>query len=332
MSLRFGDVNPPVHAWACWRVYKMTGRRGARDRLFLARVFQKLLINFTWWVNRKDVTGKHLFAGGFLGLDNISLFDRSKPLPSGAVLEQADGTAWMAFYCVTMLAMALELAAEDPAYEDVASKFFEHFVAIADAMNYAGRHRALGRTRMDSTTINCRSTDKSIRLRIRSLVGIIPLFAVEVLDDKMICSPARFSQATAMVPRQPTRPGRTNFLRGAARPHAATAVGLLAIPSRPRLERMLRYVLDENEFLSPFGVRSLSRVHKDSPTRARPADVQRVEYEPGESSSDTVRRQLELARAGLVPGELSVGRGPGAIPSLLRRHVAGRMSRPARDS
>ncbi len=132
------DVNPPVHAWASWRVYKITGPPGGRDRHFLARVFQKLLINFTWWVNRKDIDGKHLFSGGFLGLDNIGVFDRSKPLPNGSRIEQADGTAWMAFYCATMLSMALELARDDPAYEDVASKFFEHFVAIADAMNTLG--------------------------------------------------------------------------------------------------------------------------------------------------------------------------------------------------
>ncbi|PYV85121.1 MAG: glucosidase, partial [Acidobacteria bacterium] len=129
----FADVNPPVHAWAAWRVYKMTGPRCGRDRLFLARVFQKLLLNFTWWVNRKDAEGNNLFSGGFLGLDNIGVFDRSKPLPTGGSLEQADGTAWMAFYCATMLSMALELAREDVAYEDMASKFFEHFLAIADA-------------------------------------------------------------------------------------------------------------------------------------------------------------------------------------------------------
>jgi hypothetical protein len=134
----FDDVNPPVQAWAAWRVYKISGARGERDRRFLTRIFQKHLINFTWWVNRKDVEGKHLFAGGFLGLDNIGVFDRSQPLPTGGTLEQADGTAWMAFYCLTMLAMALELASEDPAYEDTASKFFEHFVAIVDAMNALG--------------------------------------------------------------------------------------------------------------------------------------------------------------------------------------------------
>src|SRR5436305_1782687 len=134
----FSDVNPPVHAWACWRVYKMSAPRGQRDRLFLERAFQKLLITFTWWVNRKDAEGNHLFAGGFLGLDNIGVFDRSRPLPGGATLEQADGTAWMAFFCTTMLAMALELARKDPAYEDVASKFFEHFIAISDAINALG--------------------------------------------------------------------------------------------------------------------------------------------------------------------------------------------------
>src|SRR5207245_2267416 len=130
----FGDVNPPVHAWAAWRVYKMTGPRGQRDRAFLESTFQKLLLNFTWWVNRKDAEGNNLFSGGFLGLDNIGVFDRSKPLPTGGTLEQADATAWMAFYCTTLLSMALELASEDPVYEDVASKFFEHFVAITDAM------------------------------------------------------------------------------------------------------------------------------------------------------------------------------------------------------
>lgn len=135
----FSDVNPPVHAWSAWRVYKMTGARGARDHVFLARVFQKLSLNFTWWVNRKDARGRNLFGGGFLGMDNIGVFDRSRPLPTGGFLEQADGTAWMAFYCGTMLSMALELAEMNPAYEDMASKYFEHSLAIADAMNRLGR-------------------------------------------------------------------------------------------------------------------------------------------------------------------------------------------------
>ena len=144
----FSDVNPPVHAWACWRVYKQTGPPGRRDRLFLARTFQKLLVNFTWWVNRKDLLGKHVFSGGFLGLDNIGVFDRSKPLPTGGHLHQADGTAWMGFYCARMLTMALELASENPAYADMASKFFEHYIEIADAMNSisdVGLYRCIAR-------------------------------------------------------------------------------------------------------------------------------------------------------------------------------------------
>ena len=180
-EFNFSDVNPPVHAWACWRVYKMTGRRGERDRVFLARVFQKLLLNFTWWVNRKDLRGHHLFAGGFLGLDNIGVFDRSKPLPTGGHLEQADGTAWMAFYCGTMLSMALELAEGDPAYEDIASKFFEHFVAIADAMNNLGGTGLWNEEDgfyYDQLLVDGRAQP----VRLRSMVGIIPLFAVEIIE------------------------------------------------------------------------------------------------------------------------------------------------------
>jgi hypothetical protein len=278
------DVNPPVHAWACWRVYKMTGRRGARDRLFLARVFHKLLINFTWWVNRKDVTGKYLFAGGFLGLDNIGLFDRSRPLPGGGILEQADGTAWMAFYCVTMLAIALELAKADRAYEDVASKFFEHFVAIADAMNRMGG-AGLWDEQDGFYYDQIQVGDQSTRLRIRSLVGIIPLFAVEILDDEVIARLPGFQkrlrwfldnrrdlakQVSYLEPQGPGGKGRR----------------LLAIPSRPRLESILRYVLDENEFLSPFGIRSLSRIHHDRPYVCSPGGTpQRVDYEPGNSTT-----------------------------------------------
>ncbi len=179
------DVNPPVQAWAAWRVYKISAPRGQRDRVFLARVFQKFLINFTWWVNRKDIAGKQVFSGGFLGLDNIGVFDRSQPLPTGQFLEQADGTAWMAFYCSTMLSMALELAAGDPGYEDIASKFFEHFVYIADAMN------TLGGTGLwdeeDGFYYDQLLVDgQAHALKIRSIVGIIPLFAVEVLEEDLL--------------------------------------------------------------------------------------------------------------------------------------------------
>ena len=176
------DVNPPVHAWACWRVYKMTAPRGERDVAFLKRVFTKLLLNFTWWVNRKDVAGNHLFAGGFLGLDNIGVFDRSKPLPGGGRLEQADGTAWMAFYASTMLAMAMELAQYDDTYEDIASKFFEHFVHIADAMNTLGG-MGLWHDNDGFYYDQIKVDDAVAPLGIRSIVGIIPLFAVEVLEQ-----------------------------------------------------------------------------------------------------------------------------------------------------
>ncbi len=179
------DVNPPVHAWACWRVYKMTGPRGQRDIRFLSSAFQKLLVNFTWWVNRKDARGKHLFSGGFLGLDNIGVFDRSRPLPNGAQLEQADGTAWMAFYCATMLAMALELSQHDPGAEDIASKFFEHFVYIADAMNTLGGAGLWDE--QDGFYYDQMYADgRRIPLRVRSMVGLVPLFTAQVLTDELI--------------------------------------------------------------------------------------------------------------------------------------------------
>ena len=279
----FSDVNPPVHAWSCWRVYKMTGPRGGRDRQFLSRVFQKLLVNFTWWVNRKDVGGKHIFSGGFLGLDNIGVFDRSKPLPGGGMLEQADGTAWMAFYCVTMLSMALELARDDPSYEDIASKFFEHFVAIADAMN------TLGGTGLwdeqDGFYYDQLHVDGvSMPMRVRSMVGLIPLFAVEVLEQHKIDAAPGFRKRMEWFLRN-----RRDLARQVSYMEAggdnAHAHRLLAIPSRHRLEDVLRYLLDPNEFLSPYGIRSLSRIHSERPF-VLPVDGEerRVDYEPGESS------------------------------------------------
>ncbi len=283
----FSDTNPPVHAWACWRVYKLTAAKGQRDRLFLARVFQKLLLNFTWWVNRQDADGKNIFAGGFLGMDNIGVFDRSHPLPVDGQLEQADATGWMAFYCSTMLAMAIELAVEEPAYEDVASKFFEHFMAISSAINtfdgtglwdeqdgfyYDQLRRNQGADR-----------ERSIPLRVRSLVGLLPLLTVEVLDQSVMDSLPGFSK-------------RMNwFLNN--RPELAQQISclcedpqherrLLAIPTRHRLERVLYYLLDENEFLSPYGIRSLSKIHKDHPYSFWVGEQEyRVEYTPGESTN-----------------------------------------------
>ncbi len=277
------DVNPPVHAWAVWRVYKVTGQRGGRDRLFLARAFQKLLLNFTWWVNRKDALGNNLFSGGFLGLDNIGVFDRSQPLPVGGQLDQADGTAWMAFYCATMLAMALELAQQDPSYEDLASKFFEHFVSIVDAMN------TLGGTGLwdegdgfyyDRLNVDGRSTP----LRTRSMVGALPLIAVEILEEDVLRNVPGFRKRMNWF-----LENRQDLARHIAYHELAGGRGglrLLAVPSRERLERVLGYLLDEAEFLSPYGLRSLSRVHHGQPyVFEAGGQSYGVKYTPGDSDT-----------------------------------------------
>jgi hypothetical protein len=282
-EFEFDDANPPVQAWACWRVYKMTAPRGQRDRKFLERAFQKLLLNFTWWVNRKDVSGKNIFGGGFLGLDNIGVFDRSKPLPTGGVLDQADGTAWMAFYCATMLSIALELSREDEVYEDIASKFFEHFVAIVDAMN------TLGGTGLwddkdgfyyDQLFLN----GKTFPMRIRSMVGTIPLFAVEVLDGDIINKLKGFRKRMDwFLNNRKELAKNITYMRPS---NAQNEHYLLAIPSTQRLQRVLQYVLDENEMLSPYGVRSLSRFHRDHPfVFSADGKDYSVAYAPGESDN-----------------------------------------------
>jgi hypothetical protein len=278
----FGDVNPPVHAWAAWRVYKMTGERGLRDRVFLSRVFQKLIINFTWWVNRKDAEGKHLFSGGFLGLDNIGVFDRSKPLPTGGHLDQADGTAWMAFYAATMMSIALELSRENPATEDVASKFFEHFVAITDAMNSLGGH-GLWDEEDGFYYDQLQVGGQSVPMRVRSLVGAIPLIAVEVLDSELIERLPGFRKRLGWFLRN-----RRDLAKQIT--YMETREGevkmLLALPSKERLVRVLRYLLDENEFLSPYGLRSVSRYHKDHPyVFDVMGEKHRVDYDPGEGTT-----------------------------------------------
>ncbi len=284
-EFNFNDVNPPVHAWACWRVYKSTGARGGRDRLFLSRCFQKLIINFTWWVNRKDIDGKNLFAGGFLGLDNIGVFDRSKPLPTGGTLGQADGTAWMAVYCSTMLSIALELARDNPATEDMASKFFEHFVAITDAINTRGG-TGLWDEEDGFYYDQLRVNGSTYPLKVRSLVGLIPLLAVEVLDDALIQKLPGFKKRMDWFLQN--RPDLNELSSYYCSSQASPGRGrrLLAIPSRERLQRVLRYLLDENEFLSPYGIRSVSRVHKDHPYVFRlDGQEYRVDYEPGESTT-----------------------------------------------
>ncbi len=278
----FGDVNPPVHAWAAWRVYKISGARGGRDREFLEGVFQKLLLNFTWWVNRKDAEGNNLFQGGFLGLDNIGVFDRSKPLPTGGFLQQADGTAWMAFYCLTMLSMALELAQDNPVYEDMASKFFEHFVGIADSINHLG-----GTGLWDDADgfyyDQLKLGGQLTPLRTRSLVGLLPLIAVEVLEQEQIDKLPGFAKRMKwFLENRPDLARSITF----ANPCPHHEHRILAIPSRERLERTLRYMLDETEFLSPYGLRSVSRVHQDQPYVFRVGhDEHRVDYTPGEGNT-----------------------------------------------
>jgi hypothetical protein len=280
----FSDVNPPVHAWACWRVYKMTGPRGGRDCLFLERAFHKLMINFTWWVNRKDRQGNNLFGGGFLGLDNIGVFDRSQPLPRGGDLEQADATAWMAFFCSTMLSIALELAREDPAYEDVASKFFEHFVAIADAMNTVGGNGLWNQA--DGFYYDQVNVDGSrFPLRVRSLVGAVPLFATEVLERSALDKLPGFRKRLDWF-----LENRGDLARCISYDEMATRKGhghfLLALATRERLEHVLHYLLAEEEFLSPWGIRSLSKFHERNPYVLDQGDPEhRVGYSPGESDS-----------------------------------------------
>ncbi len=276
----FSDVNPPVHAWAAWRVYKITGTKGQRDRNFLERVFQKLLVNFTWWVNRKDAQGKNLFAGGFLGLDNIGVFDRSKPLPGGGQLEQADGTAWMAFYCTTMMSIAFKLAQKDSPYADMASKFFEHFVAIVDAMNHMDGHGLWDEEDgFYYDRLHCEG--RSIPLKVRSLVGLIPLIAVETVEAEDMQRLPGFTQRAEWFLKN-----RSDLSRTTSYMEQRSGRRLLAIPSRERLLRVLRYMLDENEFLSPFGIRSLSKVHEGQPyVFKQDGHESTVTYVPGESTS-----------------------------------------------
>lgn len=281
----FNDVNPPVHAWACWRVYKIAAAAGARDRRFLAAAFQKLLITFTWWVNRKDEAGRHIFAGGFLGLDNIGVFDRSKPLPGGGALEQADATAWMAFFAGTMLSIALELALEDPLYEDMASKFFEHFIAIADAMNRLGGS-GLWHEEDGFYYDRISRPGQEIPLRVRSLVGLIPLLAVEVLRaDTINRLPGFRKRMNWFLRHRSDLAAQISFMTSDTGSVPSEHL-LLAIPCQGRLSRVLAKMLDENEFLSPFGIRSVSKFHDRNPYILQTGGQSlSVNYQPGESES-----------------------------------------------
>jgi hypothetical protein len=283
----FDDVNPPVHAWAAYRIYKIEAKRrgGIGDLPFLERVFQKLLLNFTWWVNRKDVAGRNVFQGGFLGLDNIGVFDRSTKLPTGGYLAQADGTAWMAVYSLNMLAIAIELARHDPVYEHLANKFFEHFLYIADAMN-AQRDDDVGlwdpqdEFYYDQLYL---PTGERIPLKVRSGVGVIPIYAVETLDpdtlEKLPLLKTRVEWFIANRPELAENVARIEI--GGMRQRR-----LLAIVNPERLRRILRRIFAEEEFLSPYGMRALSKFHQANPFVLNVGGASfRVDYEPAESNS-----------------------------------------------
>ncbi|GAB2794097.1 hypothetical protein HNQ93_003832 [Hymenobacter luteus] len=284
----FSDVNPPVHAWATWRVYKMDKKQrgGQGDTAFLESVFHRLLLNFTWWVNRKDRNNRNVFEGGFLGLDNIGVFDRSAPLPDGAYIEQADGTAWMAMFALNMMRMALELARHNPVYQDMASKFFEHFLYIAHAMTNLADEQIDMWDEEDGFYYDMLHTPEHGRLplRVRSMVGLIPLFAVEVLDEDTLQLMPRFvyrlnwfldhrPQLAALVSRW-QEPGK-------GQSH------LLSLLRGHRMKKLLRRALDEAEFLSEYGVRALSRYHLQHPFvfEREGHDAAVVDYQPGESTT-----------------------------------------------
>jgi hypothetical protein len=279
----FGDVNPPVHAWAAWRVYKVEmKRRGAGDRNFLERIFQKLMLNFTWWVNRKDAAGRNVFQGGFLGLDNIGVFDRSAPLPTGGHIEQSDGTSWMGMYCLNMLAIALELAKDNPAYEDVASKFFEHFVYICSAINNLGGENIELWNNEDGFFYDVLTLPNGERrpLKVRSMVGLIPLFGVETLDPELVDKLPGFKRRLQWF--MENRPELSEHIETETTDNGPRR--FLSLVNRHRLKRVLRYMLDENEFFSHYGVRALSRYHADHPYKLAVNGMEyRVDYEPAES-------------------------------------------------
>jgi hypothetical protein len=282
----FDDVNPPVFAWAARRVYQIDADvSGKKDRAFLERVFHKLMMNFTWWVNRKDHAGRNVFQGGFLGLDNIGVFDRSKPLPTGGYLEQADGTAWMGMFSLHLMAIALELARDNRVYEDVATKYFEHFLYIAGAMNDIGGEGIALWDEDDGFFYDVlRFPDGGMaRLKVRSLVGLMPLLAVETLDSELLDALPAFKRRLGWFLTH--RPQLASLVSHWQEPGMGER-RLLSLVREDRMRLLLRRMLDEQEFLSPYGIRSLSRHHAAAPfvfPVGRETHV--VAYEPAESST-----------------------------------------------
>jgi hypothetical protein len=282
----FGDVNPPVHAWAAWRVYKIEKKTTGRgDTDFLEKVFHKLLLNFTWWVNRKDAEGHNIFQGGFLGLDNIGVFDRSAPLPTGGHIEQSDGTSWMGMYALNLMTIALELARTKPAYEDVATKFFEHFMYIAQAMNNLGADGIQLWDDEDQFPYDVLhlGDGRNQRLKVRSLVGLIPLFAVETIEPAMLEHLPHFRRRMQWFLEH-----KPELARLVSRWHEPGLGNrrLLALMRGRRMKRILRRMLDETEFLSDYGVRAISKHHERNPYVLHVNGMEhRVDYEPAESRS-----------------------------------------------
>ena len=281
----FSDVNPPVHAWAALRLYDAGVRDGKPDPEFLEKVFQKLLINFTWWVNRKDSDGNNLFEGGFLGFDNISVFDRSKPLPTGGRLKQADGSSWMAFYCLTMLRMALDLAVHNPVYADMGTKFVTHYARIVEAMNDFGG-TGLWDDEDGFYYDHLQLSDRSIPIKVRSIVGFIPLFATSyVTSEQRNYNPGYKNRLQWFVQNRPGLAATLLEINNGANKDP-NAVHLLTVTPRKRLEKILRYMFDEEEFLSPHGIRSVSKFHEKNPyTYTVNGQVYSVDYEPGEGTT-----------------------------------------------
>jgi hypothetical protein len=277
----FADTNPPVQAWAALRVHKL-----APDHMFLEKLFHKLLLNFSWWVNKKDVQGRNIFQGGFLGLDNVGVFDRSAPLPTGGYIDQADGTSWMAMYSLNLMRIALELARNNPAYQDIAIKFFEHFLYISAAMiNIGGRGIELW-SESDGFYYDVLSlpNGQDIPLRVRSIVGLTPLFAVEVIDEALLANVPQFAaRLTWFLEHRPQLAKLVSYWRDPGMGESR----LMSLLRGHRMKCLLRRLLDENEFFSSYGGRSLSRFHKDNPYifNLQNGESVRVDYEPGESHS-----------------------------------------------